>query len=133
MGGMPAPTADARKEASKSKPKTETKKRTSGPMRPGAVGRAAAGKAMDAKRDASGDAEDESGGYAPSDAPAPPPPPREAISRPRDVSALAGIAIEGCRVHISRRRFQAIGQMVQQLRAMHRAGRLIETVNSSIA
>ena len=51
----------------------------------------------------------------------------------KGLTEVAGIAIHGCRVHISRRKFQAIGCLVQQLRATHRAGRLIEAENSSIA
>lgn len=55
-----------------------------------------------------------------------------ALPRPlrKGLTEVAGIAIKGCRVHISRRRFQAIGQVVQELRAMHRSGRLIEAVIS---
>ena len=50
----------------------------------------------------------------------------------KGLKEVAGIAVKGCRVHISRRRFQAIGTMIQELRALHRSGRLGVAVNPAL-
>ena len=50
----------------------------------------------------------------------------------KGLTEVAGIAIHGCRVHISRRKFQAIGTLVQELRALHRSGQLGVAVNSTV-